>query len=130
LQESDALIRNQFRTSDEINNRVYYFKQAVLSAKTAKQLQDAVRKRKASHEQFRTMTLFDLMEDQGAIVAYLPVDDRIKLAQQTNNAGPIQIMAADAEINDIDDDTFKDLKNRVTESVATKCQVYISQIVP
>jgi len=68
VQESGALIMSQLRTQSEINERVSYFKQAVLSAKTAKQLQDTLRKRKVSHEQSSTKTLFDLIQDEGEIV--------------------------------------------------------------
>lgn len=119
LQESGAMIMNQLRTQNEINERVDYFKRAVLSAKTAKELQDTLRKRKVRHEQFRTKTLFDLAQDQNTIIAYLPIEDRIKLAQQTINAPGIFILAANAEIDDIDDDTFKDPKDQINEQSPT-----------
>jgi hypothetical protein len=120
--KSEALIANQFRTRNEIDRRIYYFKEAVLSTKSPKQLQDILRKRKSIYADLRAKGLWDLLEDQLAIVNYLPIDDRIKLAQklaqlppQHPQEPPIAFLAADAEINDIDDETFKDLKTKVTD---------------
>jgi hypothetical protein len=118
LEKSDALIANQFRTRNEIDRRIYYFKEAVLSAKSPKQLQDILRKRSSTYTDLRAKNLFDLLEDQGAIVNYLPMDDRIKLAQhqpQQPQEPPIAYLAANSEINDIDDEAFKDLKTKVTD---------------
>jgi hypothetical protein len=118
LDKSEAIIANQFRTRQEIDRRIYYFKEAVLSAETPKQLQDALRKWKSMYTDLRAKTLFDLLEDQRSIINYLPIGDLIKLYQhqpQQPQEPPIAFLAANSEINDIDDDTFRDLKTKVTE---------------
>lgn len=115
LQESSALITKQFRTRNEIDSRVVYFKQAVLSAKTAKQLQELLRKRHSSSTQLKTKTLSDLIQDQNEIVSYLPFEDQLKLAQQGTSASRIINIAANTEIDDIDDEVFKELKSNITE---------------
>jgi hypothetical protein len=129
LQESASQIMRQLRTQNEINERVFHFKEVVLSAKTPQQLQNDLRKRKVRTEQFRSKMLFDLLQDQGDIITYLPMEDRIKLAQRGLESPTLQILAAQAELDDIDDATFKELKEAVTEQspVLPNFTMYISQ---
>lgn len=129
VQESAAQIMRQLRTQNEINLRVFHFKDAILGAKTAQQLQDDLRKRKVPYEQFRSKTLLDLLQDQADIVTYLPLDDRIKLAQRGTDYPKLPALAAQAELQDINDDTFKELKEAVTETspVLPNFTMYISK---
>src|SRR5262249_32551586 len=48
--ESERLTTDHMHTFDETTARVEYFKAAVISAETAKQLQEALSKRKSRHE--------------------------------------------------------------------------------
>ena len=129
LEKSSTLIIDQLRTQSEINQRIYYFKEAVLSAKTPKQLQEILSKRKVSLSDFRTKTLSDLFQDQGAILNYLSIEDRIKLAEQTVKSPTIIGLAFVAENGDIDDDAFNAIKKQVTEQTPwlSNATLFVSQ---
>ena len=103
-----------------------------MSAETSQQLKDYLGKRKVPYEQFRSKTLVDLMQDQTDIViANLSLDDKIKLAQKglENPSMSLPMWAAQVELEDIDDDTFKELKASVTKQtpVLPNFTMYISQ---
>jgi hypothetical protein len=118
-QVSDTLVTNQFRTQDEINSRIFYFKDAVLSAQSATQLQEILNKRKSSYAEFKTKTLADLLEDTSKIYGYVSLEDMRTLLQQRNSAIPAWTLLTKVESDGVDDELFKELKAQITEQSPT-----------